>query len=369
MNFKDEMQQFQRRAWTEQLYRDYESIVYQHRLRLRKVLISIKEVSSYWGRWNPTLREISLSDKLLRQHPWWVVLEILKHEIAHQWVHEAAGSTDSGHGPSFHQAADLLGIAPWARQATGSIDQAIGPEARESDPQTVKIINRIAKLQALAGSSNENEAFLAVQRAKELKQKYAADLAASAAASINYKVICHRSKINPQHQVRLTSLLVEFYDVDVVYIDLYNAETTTTYKALELLGDQTSLEIAEYVYYFLWNQLPLLWKQYKKTAAPGANRRSYYMGVLTGLRRKLREEEQRQKAPGESAGLTLVSGDELTLERRSFVQKRFPRLRTDSRAGSALRDNKGFEAGLRSGRELSLRAGINDKNQQTKLLK
>ena len=161
MSFTDELKQFYQKVWTQQLYRDYEQILYQYSLRLPKVTLSIKPSQSFWGRWDPLLREICINARLIQDYSWSVVVEILKHEMAHQWVTDVAGVDDPGHGPDFLKAAETLGIAGWARQATGCIEQPTGPDATEADPLQLRIIARIKKLQALAGSNNENEAFLA----------------------------------------------------------------------------------------------------------------------------------------------------------------------------------------------------------------
>ena len=43
------------------------------------------------GRWVPELRIVELSRPLLVEQPWGVVVEVLKHEMAHQYVGEVLG--------------------------------------------------------------------------------------------------------------------------------------------------------------------------------------------------------------------------------------------------------------------------------------
>src|SRR5262245_56457159 len=56
------------------------------------------------GRWVGGRRAIELSRALLFEHGWGVLLEVLKHEMAHQYVHEILGVLDeSSHGPAFRK--------------------------------------------------------------------------------------------------------------------------------------------------------------------------------------------------------------------------------------------------------------------------
>ena len=362
MTFGEEMHQFFTRAWTEQLYREYEQILYQRDLKLKKVTIDIRTVSSFWGRWDPLLREISLSRKLIEDYPWSTVIEILKHEMAHQWVNEALNSDDSGHSDDFRRACNLIGVADWARNATGDIKNLLVSD-QSTEPRRIKLINRLRKLEALAESANENEAFLAMKRASELKEKYA--LSGDAETDFTHRTICHGLKINPQYQVQLTSLLVEFYQVDVIFVEQYDAQKAARFKAIEIIGDKTSVEIAEYVYDYLWHQLPSLWRNYKKTARKGANKRSYYVGVLTGLRRRLRDEALTRQTPLYEEQALVETERRLSIGRQDYLQKRHPKIRISQSRSGRLRDNKGFEAGLRSGRDLSIRNGIKTNNQQS----
>ena len=54
------------------------------------------------GLWIPATRTLLISESLVMQKPWGLVQEVLKHEMAHQYVHEILGRTDeSAHGPAF----------------------------------------------------------------------------------------------------------------------------------------------------------------------------------------------------------------------------------------------------------------------------
>src|SRR6185503_10148901 len=63
----------------------------------RKLLapsIELADAPSRLGRWVPEIRTIEIARSLAVGHPWGVVVEVLKHEMAHQFVHEVLKVTD-----------------------------------------------------------------------------------------------------------------------------------------------------------------------------------------------------------------------------------------------------------------------------------
>ncbi len=78
--------------------------------------MEVGELGSRWGQWDSETRTLTLSEALIREYPWDVILEVLKHEMAHQIVSETYGG-DEGHGALFHQVCRKLGVLPWAMRA------------------------------------------------------------------------------------------------------------------------------------------------------------------------------------------------------------------------------------------------------------
>ena len=54
--------------------------------------LGLTSVATKLGLWLPATRTILLSESLVMDRPWGVVLEVLKHEMAHQYVHEILGT-------------------------------------------------------------------------------------------------------------------------------------------------------------------------------------------------------------------------------------------------------------------------------------
>src|SRR4030095_14857783 len=88
--------------------------------------------------------------RLATKEPWATLVEVLKHEMAHQYVLEVLRIEDeSAHGPAFRDVCQRLGIdAKAAGLPTTS-------SARTDDED--RVLSRIAKLLALAESSSVHE--------------------------------------------------------------------------------------------------------------------------------------------------------------------------------------------------------------------
>jgi predicted SprT family Zn-dependent metalloprotease len=349
------------RLWTERLYQEYEQILFRHRVRMSRPAIRVLDADSFWGQWNPTTRTITLSERLIEQHSWDTVLEILKHEMAHQVVHEVYGYREL-HGPHFRRACEVLGVAEWAQTATGEIPKDL-PNWREQKlpEEENRLLKRVEKLLALAASTNEHEAALAMERVRQLYAKHNIDrIAAKRSSKMAYCVITRKKKRTESFESLIFSILNEHFFVRSIHTTLFDAKTCDEYKAVELLGTQENVVIAEYVYHFLWNTLHDLWGNYQKTA-PRRNvraKRSYMLGVLAGFRDKLSidptgQTSQNQHSPLESKAL-IAMGE---LELKEFVGYRYPKLSMRSwSTGHA--DRSHFEAGKAEGAHLNIRKGI-----------
>jgi hypothetical protein len=351
------------RAWTERLYTEYENILYQFKVRLRKPVIRIEPVSSTWGKWNPEVCSITLSLRLIEQYPWDIVVEVLKHEMAHQLAGDCPHGDHAGHphGAKFKQACSLLGVADWAAGATGNLPLEI-PNWRQRTltQDEERLLKRAEKLLALAESSNQHEAALAVERVRQLYAKYNLErLAAGNTPSHVYCVINMRRRRIDSDDSAIFSILTAHFMVRTVFTSIYDASDLGEYRAVELLGTRENVLMAEYVYHFLRHKLDMLWGDYRnrnqirKTARA---RRSYMLGVLAGFREKLEgpSEEPAAEEVNTTSEALLRTAD---LQLKAFVASRYPRL-TTRWWGSGYRDRESFGAGKSDGRSITLHRGI-----------
>ncbi len=351
------------RLCTRQLQLDYDQICYWYQLKLRRPLFEVKESLTFWGQWDPVTRKIAISKRFIEQQPWNVVLEVLKHEMAHQFVSEVLNS-DEAHGPLFHSACNKLGVAEWARKTEGEIQPpaADATDEKNTGPSDNRLMARVQKLLALANSANANEAAAAMAKVQELYLKYNLDsLVENRDERCTFRLIRFGRKRLERFHYLACSILSDYYFVEVIYGTLFDSKALSSYRTAEILGTKENVLLAEYVFHFLFQQAGHLWQVEKKGKT--RSRSSFYLGVLSGFKEKLQtqkealEQEVRQEGSEARKQALLVLQHDPRVEQ--FVKERFPRLHRFSRAHT-LRDSGAFEAGRQKGRNIVLRKPITD---------
>lgn len=351
------------RAWVLQLYKEHERICWQYGVRLSIPVIEISDSTTTWGSWHPAVRMIRISAGLIRLYTWDVVLNILKHEMAHQIVSELFAGRDA-HGGPFDRACDMVGLPPEFRGASGDLPRIIPDLAtRAGAGPHHHLLAKIEKLLALAESGNEHEALLAMEKANHLIAKYnISRIEQRRQSEYDCIIINPRKKRIENYQRKICAILTSHFFVKIILSDLFDADLCCTHKTIEILGARENVLMAHYVYSFLQAQMDCLWQQYQRThATTGRQKRSYCLGVADGFHRKLAA--QQKKAAGQPAspggGRTslsvLVCDNDQGLVR--FIRQRFPRLshRTSAAARVSLSE---YEAGCRDGGNLTLHKGI-----------
>ena len=373
--FQNNKMVIKKRRWVLQLYQEFEHICYLYRIKLKRPTIDLSTASSYWGSYDPTKRQINLNILLIEQHPWQTVLEILKHEMAHQIVYEHFQVDDSGHGHSFQKAADMIGLTPWGRRAGGSIQQPI--EQHQIDHPYAEKVKKL--LQLSKSHCNEHEALLAMQRARALCLKYGLDAdsleqGSRSEPSLQFSVLYPKRKRLERYHAVIASILQEHFLVDVIFSSSYDAEDFCSYKTIELFGSSSNVRIAVYVYHFILNQLPLLWQSYEQTHRVAKRHRlAYYMGILQGFENQLGEAQESKQPETDESVLSSAKSKTLpnTMQQRidvyrkkldDFLRKRHPRLQSRRWSHSGY-DRSHYENGVRRGRELSLKTPISSQNE------
>jgi len=347
------------KAWTIQLTEDYLQILYAYKIKLKKPVLEIRPLGTRWAQWDPETRTLSLSEKLIEKHSWNIVLEILKHEMAHQYVTDIFGS-DESHGPLFKQACEKLGVAQWARRSESELESLAALGEIKSTEEENRLLNRVEKLLALATSSNEHEALLAMQRVQELYAKYNLERVENKKSSqyLSKVIFTHKKRLE-RYQYVICSILNEHFFVEVIHSALYEPEKFSEFKVIELLGTRENVQMAEYVYYFLMNQTEILWKTYRKerTKNPRA-RRSFCLGVVSGFRDKLDRHQKEMSKTHSSMALVTKTDKEL----EGFVRTRHPRL-VKIHHGTRVHEVIHYNAGKSRGASLVLHKGVSQAAQ------
>src|SRR5688572_13926699 len=79
-------------------------------LRLSRPSFALSDAEGRLGQWIPASKTLELSRRLLTDMSWGTLVEVLKHEMAHQFVDEVLGVFESAHGPAFRRVCAERGI-------------------------------------------------------------------------------------------------------------------------------------------------------------------------------------------------------------------------------------------------------------------
>lgn len=313
------------------------------RFRLERPSLELVDTRERLGRWVSGRRTLELSRSLVFEHGWGALLEVLKHEMAHQYVDEILGAPDpTAHGPAFRQVCAERGFDARAN----GLPRAEAPADGEG-----RVLDRIAKLLALAESPNRHEAEAAMSAARRLMLKYNID-AINSGVRRNYTF---RHLGQPTGRVSepsriLADLLASHFFVQVIWVPVYRALEQKRGTVLEVCGSLENVELAEYVHAFLTHTAERLWREHQRARGTrkNAGRLSYLAGVMIGFRDKLARERERPNEPG------LVFQGDAELSR--FFRHRHPHVRHTrhlSQAGSAA-----YSEGRRAGQNIVLHRGV-----------
>jgi len=319
--------------------------------KLRSPTFALSDTVTRLGEWDPETRTISISSELVFERPWGTVVEVLKHEIAHQYVHEVAGaSSETAHGPTFRQVCRKLGIDARAAGFTPS-DTPDGeqptapPSSRVGDE---RILTRIAKLLALAESDSVNEAHAAMSAAQRLMLKYNLENVEveEARRGYGYRHLGRATGRVSEAERMVAVVLAAHFFVEIIWVPVYRPLEGKRGSILEACGTPANLEMASYVYSFLLNAGEQLWREHKKAHSLSGNRdrRTYLAGVMAGFHAKLIAERETQQREG-----LVWTGD---ADLHGYYRRRHPHIQQARYAGS--RRTEAHAHGREAGRKLVL---------------
>ena len=332
------------------------------RQRMRPPLLRLRDYHKTWGTWSGERREISLSRDLVLHHSWDAVLEVLLHEMAHQFAEEALGARhEPSHGPAFQQACYLLRANPKASGKYTPLDDRVA-----CDPPGLedKMGRRVRKLLALAESPNRHEAEVSMAKAHELIAKHNLTLLEHDQRRDFTSVFVGTPALrHPREEVALADLLQEFYFVQGIWVPAYVLEKDKMGRVLEISGTDQNVKLASYVYDFVRRFIDQQWKEYNEHRGLGRRRKTdYATGIIEGFRSKLASQNHKDMRVGKRALIKL--GDPL-LEK--YVAYRYPRTVRERRVVSG-RDDKVAWDGREAGKKLVIHKGITEKRRSRRRL-
>ncbi|MEI7880533.1 MAG: DUF2786 domain-containing protein [bacterium] len=317
--------------------------------RLTPPAFELRDFEKRWAEWHRDRRIMAFSRKLVLNHRWMTVREVLLHELAHQLTDEVLGGTDQPHGARFQEACRLLNADPRAAGDFPSLYETINTSGLDDND---RILLRVKKLLALSESANRHEAELAMTKVHETIARYNIDLLSSPVS----RAYCSLCLGEPQlrqsaDEYALSRLLQDYYFVEAVWICAYVVEKERMGRILEISGTTENVKMAGYVYDFLKRTIKDQWRVFKKgrAGAPGSQV-DFALGLLSGFAEKLKTQDHKleQDSP---ATYALMKRNDVQL--MTYLRTRHPRLRKMSGSGRSI-DEHVHRAGQKVGRNTIL---------------
>lgn len=310
-------------------------------------VIVLSDSTTHLGRWHSATRTLELSRTLVVSRPWLEVAGVLEHEMAHQFVDEVLRVRgETSHGETFRRMCAERGIDPRAAGDPTAASRA-DPERPDgaADPAD-RVLDRIRKLLALAGSPNQHEAEIAMRKAHELMLRHNVEVAAThALRSYEVRHLGDPHKRGTRVESEIASLLSELFFVKVIRVPVYLPQLGKSGHVYEIAGTRANVEMAAHVYAFLLATAERLWLENRHDARVrnGRDRLIYQSGVIGGFRDKLLAE----RTGLQETGLVWVGDGDLD----RFYRARHPHITTRRHL---VRMNGAHAAGREAGRTVVL---------------
>lgn len=311
---------------------------------LTPAVLVLSSSATRLGQWLPRARHLEISRPLVLDRSWQEVLAVLGHEMAHQFVDEVLRVTgEPAHGPTFQRVCAERGLDA-AAVGIPEIVAAGAPDEASPDRQ----LERVRKLLALAASSSQHEAELAMRRAHELMLRHNLDVTERVAAAARAYEVRHLG--DPTARITrierdVVGVLAEFFFVRAIQIPAYLPALGRSGAVFEIAGTRANVELAVHVYEFLLATAARLWRENRHDARVRSGRdwMSYQCGVIRGFRDKLLDERTELRSVG------LVWRGDRALDR--YYHRRHPRIASVRRAS---RVDGAHAAGREAGRSIVL---------------
>lgn len=330
--------------------------------RLRVPRIVLGDSRRVLGSWDPELRELTISQALALEVPWIHVLDVLAHEMAHQYVHEVLGILDeTAHGETFRRVCRNLAIDPAATATPAASAEMVNPRLE-------RLREKVRRLLALAKSDNPHEAELAMVRARELLARHELELGADQLEpGFVVRRLGRGKKRMDAWERRIATILEDHFRVRSVLLKDYDVAAGHKTRAIEIMGTPANVEMAEYVHAFLIRTIESLWKS-RRGEVGGRRRAAFMSGAVRGFGEKLdaqaRAPISASRSTGPSDATAIVRREKARLD--DFTSRRYPRLSRASATRSIHAD--AHHAGRADGKKIVLHRPLTGSADRGRLL-
>lgn len=242
------------------------------------ICVVIYNNKSMLGYFDPEFYELGFHERLL--HFSKKDLEnIIRHELAHYMTFILHGQIETPHGNLFKSFCKSLGWDEEIYRASLSVEEISSIEKEESS-----ILRKVKKLMALATSANSNESEAAMIKSRELLLKH--NLESCYLDSSDDKIFLCRllSEKRQNAKMHCISKILETFFVSVVF------HRGKELIHLEVVGENTNIEIAKYVADHLNLELERLFDETKKkhpSLSGKLAKNSFFYGIAKGYCNKV----------------------------------------------------------------------------------
>ncbi|MBN2799691.1 MAG: DUF2786 domain-containing protein [Deltaproteobacteria bacterium] len=294
------------------------------------------------GSWRSDLRQLSLSEELIRSQPWEVVLEVLKHEMAHQYCDEVLKIREAPHGPFFQAVCRARGVDPNPRgiPTAGNADSAV--------------VRKVRALLALATSPEQHEAEAAMNAARRLMLKH--NLAGVGQERRYVSRLVGQARLRHEAVAQVVGgMLPQFFFVTAIWVKTYDLGQRRIATALEISGTEENVDFAEYVHSFLFATLDRLWARHRRERGnlSSKGKRDFQLGVMLAFTDKL----ARERKQDEQTGLVWVADPGL----EQYFNTKHPQ--TKEKSSLTYRNTEDFKQGTRHGEDLVIHRPVEDRGE------
>jgi len=341
----------------------YSNLPEAYKKTIRQPVFSLSDGQIFGGRvatWQSKTYRICFKRNFILAARWSNVLDVLRHEMAHQLADTFYGNNqETSHGQCFKRACSILQADPSASAAIVPRSQRIiddtlhAPEQKED-----RLIVRVQKLMSLAKSSNQIEAEAAAAKANELITKYNLEiLAADTDRDFCSLLLCQPALRHPGWYLWITGVLNEFYFVNIIWVGAFCVDRSKPGRSPEVSGTAQNVQIAHYVFDFINKYIDTQWETYRKNHdVSWRDKTSFAKGVVRGFREKLTVQKNKTienfKHACETSALVRTDDPKLSV----YIKERYKRLR--SFGGPSSIQPQHFNEGKKAGQNLVISKAV-----------
>lgn len=316
--------------------------------------IVVFESDNKWGYFWPEFFQLGIHRRFVTWPDKAVIDDLLRHELAHYLCFLTFDNQITAHGSEYRDYCKSLGWGESVYRAKGSLESDHQAEAQMNERE--KLMSKVQKLFRLAEGQTGHEAQSAIAMANQMLLKY--NLQDLSLSEKEEDVCCQKVLLFKKRSAKTDAILAilnHFY-VATIY------SQGSGLSSLEVVGNRSSVELADYTAKYLDQELERLWKLAKAqnpTTLKGLRaRHSFFHGLAEGYIEKIKQGIKQDEV---SSRAVLKLENELK-EKVALVYGRLSSLSVRRKG-----DQQALSEGVSRGRELSLRPGVN-KNKGNRLL-